>query len=161
MKIRAFVPDFLKESKYKEVRLSSLDFQKLSQVQPVKEIDYDQFTNQDVLKELEATYKQALKHLQKENHESVWDIFQLLFEKDLELKQEVAKALMPQNDTEILPEEELHSIIELHGFYSNFRIRLIEEISSLLVYIYDQATEMVTTNLDEGGRLANHAQGVY
>jgi len=66
-----------------------------------------------------------------------------------------------QEEGDTVSEEELQELIELQGFYSNFRIRLLEEVSSLLVDIYEQATKMVSMNLDEGARLAQKAQNFF
>ena len=159
MKVRAFPLRELETRR--KLRIRTIDLEKLAEVQS-QDIDYSVFTNQDLLHELEATYNKALQRLIAEDHEDVWEIFKVLFEQDLETKESVAKALMPQADEELnISEEELGNLIELQGFYSNFRIRLLEEVSAVLVKIYDKASEVVTYNLEEGGRLASKAANFY
>lgn len=158
MKIRAYP---LKElEKRKRLRIKTIDLEKLATIVP-QDIDYSVFTNQTLLHELETVYNKALKSLELEDHDSVWDVFKVLFEQDLETKEKIAQALMPQEEGDTVSEEELQELIELQGFYSNFRIRLLEEVSSLLVDIYEQASKMVSMNLNEGGRLAQKAQNFF
>ena len=51
----------------------------------------------------------------------MFDAFTLFFLQDLELKEKIAKALMPQSEDEFISEEVLTNLIELQGFSSNFR----------------------------------------
>jgi len=120
------------------------------------------FNNQEKLEELEALYEQAKNYLNLNEHDDVWLIFQLLFKQDLELKEKIAKALMPQSEDEIVSEEVLTNLIEIQGFFSNFRIRLLEEITNKLIDLYDKSNNFYNSgDLEKGAYIANLAQNFY
>lgn len=160
MKIRATVPSWKKSSSRKTI---PLDIRELENLQVIPGgIDYSQFSNESLLRELEGLYLKAEELLESGENENVWDIFRLFFERDLDCKMKIARALMPESEDEILPEDELAKTIELQGFYSNFRIRIIESIVKKLIHKYDLSTNyFLNQELDEGGRLAMQAQAFY
>ena len=107
-------------------------------------------------------YEQAKQYLEANEHDDVWLIFQLLFKQDLEFKEKIAKALMPQSEEEIVAEEVLTNLIELQGFFSNYRIRLLEEITNKLIDLYDKSNSFYTSgDLEKGAYIANLAQNFY
>ena len=69
---------------------------------------------------------------------------------------------MPQSEDEFVSEEVLTNLIELQGFSSNFRIRLLEAIAHLLIDLFDKSNSFFQTgDLEKGAFLANQAQSLY
>lgn len=69
---------------------------------------------------------------------------------------------MPQSDSESISENELNNLIELQGFSSNFRIRLLEAIATKLIEIFEKSnTFFQSGDLHKGGMLANKAMSMY
>lgn len=107
-------------------------------------------------------FEKAKQFLDANEHDDVWLIFQLLFKQDLELKEKIAKALMPQSEEEIVSEEVLTNLIEIQGFFSNFRIRLLEEITNKLIELYDTSNSFYNSgDLEKGAYIANMAFNFY
>jgi hypothetical protein len=120
------------------------------------------FNNPEKLEELEKLYEQGKQFLEANEHDDVWLIFQMLFKQDLELKERIASALMPQSEQEILSDEVLTNLIEIQGFFSNFRIRLLEEITNKLIDLYDQSNNFYNSgDLEKGAYIANLAHNFY
>ena len=85
-----------------------------------------------------------------------------MFKQDLELKEKIAKALIPQTEEEMVSEEVLTNLIELQGFFSNFRIRLLEEITNRLIDLYDRSKQFYKWgDLEKGAKIANLAFNFY
>ena len=61
---------------------------------------------------------------------------------------------MPQDGDEFVSEEMLTNLIELQGFSSNFRIRLLEAIATSLIKLFDKSNSFFQT-----GDLGNAAFG--
>lgn len=162
IKIRAIVPEFLKKSNIP----SKLDDLTLLELQKINTIKTDSgktiFNNVEKLQELEALYEQAKQFLNANEHDDVWLIFQLLFKQDLELKEKIAKALIPQSEEEMVSEEVLTNLIELQGFFSNYRIRLLEEITNKLIDLYDKSNQFYKSgDLEKGAYIANLAHNFH
>lgn len=120
------------------------------------------FNNQEKLEELEGLFEKAKQYLEANEHDDVWLIFALLFRQDLELKEKIAKALMPQPEDEFVSEEVLTNLIEIQGFFSNFRIRLLEEITNKLIDLYDKSNSFyLSGDLEKGAYIANLAFTFY
>ena len=120
------------------------------------------FNNQAKLDEYNAVYESAIKFLNAGEHDEVFEAFALFFEQDLKLKEEIARALMPQSQDEFVSEETLTNLIELQGFASNFRIRLLEGIAGKLIDLYDQSNNFFQSgNLEKGAMLTNKATSLY
>ena len=162
IKIRAVIPEFLK-NKNVPPKLTEITLRELQKISTIKTASGKViFNNPEKLEELEKLYEQAKQYLEANEHDDVWLIFQLLFKQDLELKERIAKALMPQSEEEIISEEVLTNLIEIQGFFSNFRIRLLEEITNRLIDLYDKSNSFYTSgDLEKGAYIANLAQNFY
>lgn len=144
-------------------KLTEITLQELQKINTIKTASGKViFNNQEKLEELEKLFEQARQYLEANEHDDVWLIFALLFRQDLELKERIAKALMPQTEEEMISEEELTNLIEIQGFFSNFRIRLLEEITNKLIDLYDKSNSFYTSgDLEKGAYIANLAHNFY
>ena len=91
-------------------------------------------------------------HFSLENHGIIWKAFEYLYISDRDLRERIAKALVPsQDDTdEPMGEKELRELIELQSFYNAVRLQLLQNIVEHIVYYYDDAITVMKTNLDKG-----------
>lgn len=136
------------------------EFLKIADIEPLTNKPI--FNNQKKLDELTQIYDAAIKFLNAGEHDEVFESFSLFFEQDLELKEEIAKALMPQSHDEMVPEETLTNLIELQGFASNFRIRLLEAIAGKLIDLFDKSNNFFQSgDLEKGAVITNQAQSLY
>lgn len=144
-------------------KLTEITLQELQKINTIKTASGKViFNNPEKLEELEKLFEQAKQYLEANEHDDVWLIFALLFRQDLELKEKIAKALMPQTEEEMISEEELTNLIEIQGFFSNFRIRLLEEITNKLIDLYDKSNSFYTSgDLEKGAYIANLAHNFY
>lgn len=123
-------------------------------------INYSLFQNVDVLKELEEIYNEGLILFEEENYLATWKVFKYMYDNDLSLKKRILRVLSPENDI-LVSEKELKEMIELQGFFSNFRISLLETISTRLVNLYDEALKYAETDFKKSSSLAIKAKDIY
>ena len=112
------------------------------------------------MKELEEIYNEGLRLFEDENYLATWKVFKYLFENDLLLKKRILRVLNSSNKT-MVSEKELNEMIELQGFFSNFRISLLEVISKRLVNLYDDALNYAETDIKKSSSLAIKAKYIY
>lgn len=163
IKIRSIIPDFLRTKKNLPESITNLDkiaFMKIADIEPTSNKPI--FNNQAKLEELNKIFNTATIFLDASEHDQVWEAFTLFFEQDLDLKEQIAKALMPQSDEEFISEETLTNLIELQGFSSNFRIRLLEAIAGKLIDLFDKSNMFFQTgDIEKGAIITNQAQNLY
>jgi hypothetical protein len=108
--------------------------------------------------EINEFYEQALIWLKKEEHGNVSEIFKLIFNKDVELKDKIYKALAPQDESDMLDEDELNDLILVEGHFSLLRINLIIAITDLISGKYEDAKKFLKFNLQESSRISTIAR---
>ena len=110
-----------------------------------------QFTNQFILTELQNMLKELETQFEHENHGVIWRAFEYLYISDRDLREKIAKALTHQDDeSERLSEKELNEIIELQSFYNAVRLQLLDKITQHIISYYDQALDIIKTDLEKG-----------
>lgn len=114
--------------------------------------------DETVKKELEAMYNQALKLLQEEHHEQVNEIFSYFFQKDIALKEKLAKAFAPSNTGYVMDPEKMQSLIAIQAVYNSYHLNLFNAITDHLIEAFQKALKMMDENLEDGSKVSFEAQ---
>jgi hypothetical protein len=111
------------------------------------------FTNQFILTELENMAKELYSHFELETHGVIWRAYEYLYISDRDLREKIAKALIPDHESitnEPIDEKELNEIIELQSFYNAVRLQLLDQITQHIISYYDNALEIIKKDLEQG-----------
>ena len=115
-------------------------------------------TNNDFNQELEEMYNFALDQLKKNQHERVNEIFTYFFENDIRLKEKLAKAFSPKDESQIINPEKMQSLIILQSMHNNYHLNLFNSITDQLIDMFQEALKQMEDNLEEGSRISFEAQ---
>lgn len=117
------------------------------------------YHNDAFYKELEAIFSNTVNLVWQEKHTDASNVLLNFFYEDARLRQQIAHAMAPMNDAEMLPEEKLTSLIELQGFYSLFRIQLVVEVTNYVSHLYEKASHrLMVGDLEGGGIISARAR---
>jgi hypothetical protein len=122
------------------------------------------YSKWQLINELKELYIEARQYLLENNHEHVWQALKLFLEQDIYLRGLIAKALRPlETETDEIPsEDELNFLIEYQSMaVNNFRLKLIGDITDLLIDKYDQAISIYEINIQYGSKIAHEASKTY
>ena len=111
-----------------------------------------------VKRELEDMYNLALKLLAEEQHEQVNEIFAYFLQKDIKLKEKLAKAFAPSESNYMMDPEKMQSLIELQAVYNSYHLNLFNAITDHLIDAFTRALKMMEENLEEGSKVSFEAQ---
>lgn len=116
-------------------------------------------SDNNLKQELQSMYDQALKLLQQEHHEQVNEIFTYFFQKDIKLKERLAKAFAPTDpNAPLMDPEKMQSLIELQAIHNSYHLNLFNAITDHLIDAFQNALKVMEENLEEGSRESFEAQ---
>ena len=114
--------------------------------------------DKNLKEELEKMYQLALKLLAEEQHEQVNEIFTYFFQKDIKLKEKLAKAFAPSDPNYVMDPEKMQSLIELQAIHNSYHLNLFNAITDHLIEAFQKSLRIMNENLEEGSRVSFEAQ---
>ncbi|MHA2365973.1 MAG: hypothetical protein ACXAC7_18590 [Candidatus Hodarchaeales archaeon] len=110
---------------------------------------------------LEQLNEQAKQLLYDDSHSEVIKYLTFLFKHDCELKEIIAKALMPpENDDDLVDEDKLNDLIIVQGIYNLFRIQLLQAITDFIGDHYDRACNTLAFDIEQSGVISTNARNI-
>lgn len=118
--------------------------------------------SQEIQDNVQGIYSEARFALLNNNHLKVWQCYSKLSTQDKSLRGALEK-MIRHNPTDSNPEVEgeISRILKEQGFFNKIRLKLLQDITNLLVDRYQEASLVLSSDVVKASELINTAQRIY